>query len=745
MKKDKQSGASFAHIGCYGSMDQVDEYQTGPIPDDFTLNTPVGICMDKNQNLWVCDTGNSRVIVFDSKLKNILHVLPGPGAEVGDGQEKKFLMPFHACQHPEKQLMYITDLGNRRVVVFEYDKDTVRCVNSFGSQKGDFRPLMVPNGITIVKKMVDGQAKFFVWVNDEFYHTKTDGRNRCVKFDEDGNYVAHFKTVRNTNGDKYDLYWPQGLSSDEAGNLYIANTGSYEILKCHAKREFDKANRTLIVEEGSILLHSFGNPKGMGQLNVMRSVSVIDDKIFVPDRKVNEIAVYDLNGTLLTSIKSMTPRWQHEVSEADSLDDFFYSYLEDRMLVDPYQVCKGEADDVYFITEPYLSRVCKVRIPIARRKPCKAELIADVGKRRDNVDKKAGTSQFNGVTSVIGLDERFPQKSERASSSSLPAYVKYNPFQQGYMAWSKLFTFQYQWWYSALPQGFCPHRNNNGKATILNLDAGNWTIKAYTEKDNRFQQEPGAVAGIYVPGGMAAAVYYPSEPLLGQICPGTPILFVTNYSLCTVTMYQFNPLGQLVNYGLPFGIRGRFEVCGLLSPQGIAVNRNGEIFIADCLNDRISKWQILQTGQVIFIKTFKWKEENFTPSDVAVDKQNRVFVCDQFNNVIRVFDSDGKSLWSYGKGGYCDKLDEEYDEFFLPTSIAIDDDHIIVNDLVNRMLKVFKICDNTLEYATGMECFNKHPEDGGLWMPFFIYADEGRVYVPDTTFNVVNVYEYNCA
>jgi len=27
-------------------------------------------------------------------------------------------------------------------------------------------------------------------------------------------------------------------------------------------------------------------------------------------------------------------------------------------------------------------------------------------------------------------------------------------------------------------------------------------------------------------------------------------------------------------------------------------------------------------------------------------------------------------------------------------------------------------------------------------MPYFIYAHERRVYVPDTTFNVVNVFDY---
>jgi len=58
------------------------------------------------------------------------------------------------------------------------------------------------------------------------------------------------------------------------------------------------------------------------------------------------------------------------------------------------------------------------------------------------------------------------------------------------------------------------------------------------------------------------------------------------------------------------------------------------------------------------------------------------------------------------------------------------------------MLKVFEIGEDSLEFITGRACFNEHPKDGGLWMPFFIYAAKGQVYVPDTTFNVVSVFEY---
>jgi hypothetical protein len=139
------------------------------------------------------------------------------------------------------------------------------------------------------------------------------------------------------------------------------------------------------------------------------------------------------------------------------------------------------------------------------------------------------------------------------------------------------------------------------------------------------------------------------------------------------------------------------------------------------LNNRISKWQILNTGQVVFDSNFRWADADnkyFTPTDVAIDSKNRLFVTDQFNDCIRVFDSDGRQLWSYGKPGYCDDIDSDYENFILPTSLCIEDDELIINDLVNRALKIFKIEENSLQFLGGKKAFKERPKEGGIWMPY---------------------------
>lgn len=754
------------HLKYYGDVSFKNQTRIGPVPDDFTLNTPVGITMDRFQNVWLCDTGNSRVLIFDADLANILHVIKAAPMKTVKRSGKKrsstetavdLLLPFHLYPHPEENRMLLTDMGNKRVVLFDYDfaggKYTMGNVTSFGypgdglseyrtaeDKKSDLPfALDDPNGITMVP---EADGRLYIYVNDEFQFDPADpGQlNRCVKFTEGGKYVGDFRQVRDHGAGKtHDLIWPQGLASDSRGNLYIANTGRYEIVKCHYTQD---------AAEGSTLLHSFGDPRGVGSMNILRSVSVIEDRAFVPDQKANAISVYDLSSGKQTFITGMMPTLDHGEGDAGTLSDLAFTMAENSSLSSPYQVAKGEKEKIYFITEPFISRVVKIKIPTLE-KDCQAVLLRGLGDRRNRVEKRGATSQFNCVTSVAGIGEIAGKPS--AQAPVLPDYLSLNPLYSWYAAMAEAGVSAYEFWYDNLFAPLFPKGDHALDHTKYNVDAGNWIIKAYSEHLGDFHQESKVLKGFYIPGDLGMAAYTPAKTLPGQICPGTPLIFVTNFTMGVVTPYQSTPDGKLINYGLPFGFRGSYELGGMLGPQGLAVNADGEIYIADSLNHRISKWQVLPTGQIVFIGNFGWEgtpefpeEKNFYPTDVAIDAHNRVFVTDQFNNRIRVFDRDGNGLWCYGTRGYCDEsnIKEKYDNFMLPASLSIDGNHLIINDLVNRYLKVFTIGEETLSYVTGKALFKDKPENGGVWMPFLIHAQDRQIYVPDSTYNIVNVYEY---
>lgn len=737
---------TFQHLALYGQTVQEDPDFVGNIPNNFTFNSLVGCCMDKLQRVWVCDTGNDRVLVLDNTLCKIIRVLKCP-ERGGQGQGGvNFRMPFHLCQHPDNNQMYITDMGNSRVVVMEYTAEKIQFSHVFGNTTSDQgAPLQDPNGITIVR---NDDGKCFVHVNDEFFHTETDKlRNRCVRYTDKGVYVDEFRAVIDPDGSTHDIYWPQGIGSDQEGNLYIANTGSYEILKVPANAPV-AANYTIHAKK-PVVHGRFNQPTGLGMMNIMRFVTVIGKHVFVPDHILNTISVYDMSGKLATTLCGIRPSWNHGENSVHSLTDPIYYNEEDALLLNPYVICQGESEDIYFVTEPFSSRLIKLHIPRLTGVTAPMTMLAALGERRNQPGKQGADPQFNVVTAVAGFKQHPQQQHTAPISGDLPAWLKYNPFQQWYMALANVVTAQYQQGLGKLMDQWLTKSAATHEATTvrLNMDAGNWRIKAYLEQKGEFSAvKENILSGYFLPGNISMTTYYPQVPLLGQICPQTPILLVANFNYGMITMYQLGPLGQLLNYGVPFGFYGQFEGC-MRGPQGMSVSDDGEVFIVDSLNNRMSKWQILQTGQVVFIKNFAWYDKGpnttpFTPTDVAMDAKKRLFVTDQFNNRICVFDQDGNSLWSYGKEGYWQEGEPDGGHFMLPTSLTIDGDHLILNDLVNRALKLFRIENKTLTFLGGISLFKLELAQGGVWMPFFMYSRDREVYIADSTYNVVQVFKY---
>ncbi len=718
------------HLACFGATVRPGDTVPGPVTPELALNSPVGVARDRAGNVWVCDTGNDRLLVFDSALREIRCVLPAPEAGAAGEAGRPFRMPFHVCPHPEADRVFISDMGNSRVVVLDTSGAIPRFERAIGNtpQTG-FSPLQDPNGLTLVRS---GKGGFDLWVNDEFFHDAREPlRNRCVRFTEAGRYLAEFRAVR-VAGRCHDLTWPQGLASDADGQLYIANTGNYEILRCPADARIDSdyvaaGGRTLIA-------HRFGTPRGVGMLNIMRDVNVVGDRVFVPDHVANTISVYHTDGRFLATVAGLRAGWHHGPEPVNSPDDPLYYFLEDNALVSPYVICDGGEADVFFISEPFTSRILKVRIDFSTAPRATATLLAAVGRRRDAREGPA-TEQLNCVTSVIA----FPEIGGCAAAAGAPD-----------TSWpqsaSAALASQYDAWWGGLARATLAR---SGAAewlrdTRLVLDAGNWRLTGCQARGPAYVPAPVQVDGWFLAGNLGLAAFVPDFPLLGQWVPGSPILLAGNFDTGSVSLYQVGPLGNLVNFGLPFGCKGKGPAC-LSGPQGMAAASDGQVYIADTLNNRLAQWQILPSGTARPVRTFVWEggargEAPFTPTDVALDASGRVYVTDQFNDRICVFDRDGRSLFAFGEQGYWQEGEPDGERFMLPTSLAIDGDRLYVNDLVNRALKVFELGEGAPRFLSGLSLFKLSTAEGGVWMPFLMHATAGRVYVADSTYNIVQVY-----
>ncbi len=655
--------------------------EQGPFPkkltDKFTFNSPVGTAMDQYQRIWVADTGNNRIVVLDKDFKNILAVYFSDVAPF-----EQIDMPFRVACHPSKPWLYITCIGNQLVYVVEYDEDlNVEKVAQFGGDQ-----IASPNGIAISE--VDDEV--IVYVADEFYHDNPGGMSRIVKFDEIGNMTGTINSV--SDGDKeIEILWPQGIDTDEAGNLYFANTGFATIVRC------DKNGK-------GVNFPATGSPEITG-FKIPRGVSVINDTIYIPDSTTNYVNIYDMQGEFQSHITGF---------------------------VAPIQVSQYAEDDKIIVTNPITPDVV---ISGLDEQPILGFQVADIVHTAGGPRNQEG--QLNFVSSAVpmplspaGVTPKLQMPLPADNSCANPFFYAMDLFAEAWRYQWDLFSSFYQFGPSTPKGNF-----------IWNANPGQYQIMRWSAKGDDYSKPKNMLLPPFA-GGLALDLYTPEEPVPFQLAPGTPLVFVSNFFTGTVNIYQYNEfLDELVFYGY-FGSLGSLPG-QLVEPLGIEINKKtGEIYVADSYNNRISKWQFNEFGIATFDKVWGEKGDGdgefMAPSDVALDDDGNVYVTDQFNNRVQVFTSEGEFLHKFGQEGY----GADSDNMLLPDSLAFADNHIFVNDLVNRAIKMFTLDGTFISSFSGL---SGNPETGGLWMPFFLSVEDGKIRVPDSTLNKVNIYDYSVA
>ena len=130
---------------------------------------------------------------------------------------------------------------------------------------------------------------------------------------------------------------------------------------------------------------------------------------------------------------------------------------------------------------------------------------------------------------------------------------------------------------------------------------------------------------------------------------------------------KFSPEGQVLmtlgHQGMPGNAEGFFN-----GASSVVVAPNGDIFVGDGhggnTNDRVVKFD--KTGKQILTwgKHGKGQGEFDQLHGIAMDSQGRIFVADRGNSRIQIFDSNGKFV-------------AEWKQFGRPSDVAIDKNDVI--------------------------------------------------------------------
>jgi sugar lactone lactonase YvrE len=130
---------------------------------------------------------------------------------------------------------------------------------------------------------------------------------------------------------------------------------------------------------------------------------------------------------------------------------------------------------------------------------------------------------------------------------------------------------------------------------------------------------------------------------------------------------------------------------GLVEPGGLVLDKeNRLLYVADVALDQVLVYDADSFKPLRKIGSTGHNHELTTPGDfakptsVAVDKDGNLYVCDTLNNRIEIFDADGKFISEFGKAG------DGPGYFARPKGVAIDsDDHIWVADGMQDRVQVF--------------------------------------------------------
>jgi sugar lactone lactonase YvrE len=130
---------------------------------------------------------------------------------------------------------------------------------------------------------------------------------------------------------------------------------------------------------------------------------------------------------------------------------------------------------------------------------------------------------------------------------------------------------------------------------------------------------------------------------------------------------------------------------GMVDPGGLAIDtQNRLLYVADIELDQILVYDADTLKPVRKIGTTGHKHELTSPGDfskpagVAVDAEGNLYVADTYNNRIEIFDADGQFVSTFGRNG------DGPGYFSRPKGVAIDGDgHIWVADGMQDRVQVF--------------------------------------------------------
>ena len=197
------AGRPYQHVGQAGQFGA-----DAPVEPVDGFWGPRDVEVDADGNVYVADTGNKRIRVYDAD-GNYRFDIGSAGAELGQLNE-----PSGMAVDKVNRLLYVADTWNRRVSVFDLDGNPrfTFDVRGWYEDLGN-RPYMA----------ID-QTRHLLYVSDP-------DAGRILVYDLTGNCVGSFGQPSDTPSDNSQFDTIGGLATDVEGNVYVTDSAAGRVLK----------------------------------------------------------------------------------------------------------------------------------------------------------------------------------------------------------------------------------------------------------------------------------------------------------------------------------------------------------------------------------------------------------------------------------------------------------------------------------------------------------------------------------
>lgn len=175
------------------------------------LSSPADLALSVSGNVYVADTGNDRIQVFHAD-GTFVESLGRNGS--GEGE---FLHPSSIAVDDSTGKLYVADSGNDRIQIF----GAGGFERSWGSRGFGPGELLNPSGIALAP---DGT----VYVTDT-------GNHRVQQFTADGIFLRSWGRAGMGTG---EFASPAGIAADPYGHVYVADTGNHRVQQFSAQGDF---------------------------------------------------------------------------------------------------------------------------------------------------------------------------------------------------------------------------------------------------------------------------------------------------------------------------------------------------------------------------------------------------------------------------------------------------------------------------------------------------------------------------